>query len=94
MDTDLVRLAQNGDKGAFTSLAAAMADRFLAASHRILRDISLAEDATQRPRFVWAAVAAAAESLVTYQCSSRNTASRSRRPPARLAAVSLDGSVG
>jgi hypothetical protein len=43
MDTDLVELAQNGDKAAFTSLAAAMADRFLAASHRILRDISLAE---------------------------------------------------
>jgi RNA polymerase sigma-70 factor (ECF subfamily) len=48
MDTDLVRLAQNGDKGAFTSLAAALADRFLAASNRILRDISLAEDATQQ----------------------------------------------
>jgi RNA polymerase sigma-70 factor (ECF subfamily) len=48
MDTDLVRLAQNGDKGAFTSLAAALADRFLAASHRILRDLSLAEDATQQ----------------------------------------------
>jgi RNA polymerase sigma-70 factor (ECF subfamily) len=48
MDTELVRSAQNGDKGAFTSLAAAMADRFLAASHRILRDISLAEDATQQ----------------------------------------------
>jgi len=48
MDTDLVRLAQQGDKGAFTSLAAAVADRFLAASHRILRDLSLAEDATQQ----------------------------------------------
>ena len=48
MDTNLVRLAQNGDKGAFTSLAAAMADRFLATSHRILRDLSLAEDATQQ----------------------------------------------
>jgi RNA polymerase sigma-70 factor (ECF subfamily) len=48
MDTDLVRLAQSGDKGAFTSLAAARADRFLAASHRILRDLSLAEDATQQ----------------------------------------------
>jgi RNA polymerase sigma-70 factor, ECF subfamily len=48
MDTDLVRLAQDGDRGAFTSLAAAMADRFLAASHRILRDLSLAEDATQQ----------------------------------------------
>src|SRR6201988_5197951 len=48
MDTDLVKLAQNGDKGAFTTLAAERADRFLAASHRILRDFSLAEDATQQ----------------------------------------------
>jgi RNA polymerase sigma-70 factor (ECF subfamily) len=48
MDTDLVKLAQNGDKGAFTTLAAARADRFLAASHRIQRDFSLAEDATQQ----------------------------------------------
>jgi RNA polymerase sigma-70 factor (ECF subfamily) len=48
MDTDLVILAQNGDKAAFTSLAAAMADRFLAVSRRILRDIDLAEDATQQ----------------------------------------------
>jgi RNA polymerase sigma-70 factor (ECF subfamily) len=48
MDTELVTLAQNGDKGAFTSLAAAIADRFLATSHRILGDIDLAEDATQQ----------------------------------------------
>jgi RNA polymerase sigma-70 factor (ECF subfamily) len=48
MDTDLVRLAQAGDKEAFTSLAAARADRFLATSHRILGDINLAEDATQQ----------------------------------------------
>ena len=48
MDTELVESAQHGDKGAFTSLAAAMADRFLATSHRILRDMSLAEDATQQ----------------------------------------------
>ena len=48
MDTELVESAQHGDKGAFTSLAAAVADRFLATSHRILRDISLAEDATQQ----------------------------------------------
>ena len=27
MDTDLVKLAMNGDKGAFTALAAARADR-------------------------------------------------------------------
>jgi RNA polymerase sigma-70 factor (ECF subfamily) len=48
MDTDLVVRAQNGDKGAFATLAAARADRYLAASHRILRDIALAEDATQQ----------------------------------------------
>ena len=48
MDTELVKSAQHGDKGAFTSLAAAVADRFLATSHRILRDLSLAEDATQQ----------------------------------------------
>jgi RNA polymerase sigma-70 factor (ECF subfamily) len=48
MDTELVKLAQNGDKAAFTSLAAAMADRYLAVSRRILRDIGLAEDATQQ----------------------------------------------
>src|SRR5437667_12115869 len=48
MDTDLVKLAQTGDKGAFTTLAAARADQFLAASHRILRDLALAEDATQQ----------------------------------------------
>jgi RNA polymerase sigma-70 factor (ECF subfamily) len=48
MDTDLVKLAQHGDKGAFTTLAGLRADRFLAASHRILRDLSLAEDATQQ----------------------------------------------
>jgi len=48
MDTDLVIAAQNGDKGAFTALAAARVDRFIAASHRILRDLALAEDATQQ----------------------------------------------
>ncbi len=48
MDTDLVILAQHGDKGAFGLIAAAIADRFLAVSRRILRDIDLAEDATQQ----------------------------------------------
>ncbi len=48
MDSDLVVLAQHGDKGAFATLAAARANRYLAASHRILRDIALAEDATQQ----------------------------------------------
>jgi RNA polymerase sigma-70 factor (ECF subfamily) len=48
MDTDLVARAQQGDKDAFAVLAAERADRYLAASHRILRDLSLAEDATQQ----------------------------------------------
>jgi RNA polymerase sigma-70 factor (ECF subfamily) len=48
METDLVILAQHGDKGAFGLLAARIADRFLAVSRRILRDIDLAEDATQQ----------------------------------------------
>src|SRR5215203_2257048 len=48
MDTDLVIRAQRGDKGAFADLASQIADRYLALSRRILRDLSLAEDATQQ----------------------------------------------
>src|SRR5262245_59923278 len=48
MDTDLVKRAQGGDQEAFSLLAASIADRFLATSHRILSDIDLAEDATQQ----------------------------------------------
>jgi RNA polymerase sigma-70 factor (ECF subfamily) len=48
MDTDLVIRAQGGDQEAFADLVYAIADRFLAVSHRILSDISLAEDATQQ----------------------------------------------
>jgi RNA polymerase sigma-70 factor (ECF subfamily) len=48
MDTDLVTRAQGGDQEAFADLVYAVADRFLAVSHRILGDIELAEDATQQ----------------------------------------------
>ncbi len=48
MDTDLVARAQKGDRDAFAILAADRADRYLATSHRILRDLSLAVDATQQ----------------------------------------------
>jgi RNA polymerase sigma-70 factor (ECF subfamily) len=48
MDTDLVTRAQGGDQEAFADLVYAIADRFLAVSHRILSDIDLAEDATQQ----------------------------------------------
>jgi RNA polymerase sigma-70 factor (ECF subfamily) len=48
MDTDLVVRAQRGDKAAYADLAAGIADRYLAVARRILRDIDLAEDATQQ----------------------------------------------
>jgi RNA polymerase sigma-70 factor (ECF subfamily) len=48
MDTELVIRAQAGDEEAFASLAVAVGDRLHAVSHRILRDIDLAEDATQQ----------------------------------------------
>jgi RNA polymerase sigma-70 factor (ECF subfamily) len=48
MDTDLVSRAQRGDEEAFASLAVAVGTRLHAVSHRILRDIELAEDATQQ----------------------------------------------
>ena len=48
MDTDLVTRAQGGDQEAFADLVYAVADRFLAVSHRILSDIGLAEDASQQ----------------------------------------------
>lgn len=47
MDADLVIRAQHGDQQAFASLAVAVGDRLHALSHRILRDVDLAEDATQ-----------------------------------------------
>jgi RNA polymerase sigma-70 factor (ECF subfamily) len=48
MDTELVIRAQRGDEGAFASLAVAAGDRLHAVAHRILRDIDLAENATQQ----------------------------------------------
>jgi RNA polymerase sigma-70 factor (ECF subfamily) len=48
MDTDLVVRAQRGDKEAYALLATAMASRFLGVARRILRDLDLAEDATQQ----------------------------------------------
>jgi RNA polymerase sigma factor (sigma-70 family) len=48
MDADLVIRAQRGDKGAYGLLATEIADRLLAVSRRIRRDIDLAEDATQQ----------------------------------------------
>ncbi len=48
MDTELVLRVQNGDEQAFASLAVPLGNRLHAVAHRILRDIDLAEDATQQ----------------------------------------------
>jgi len=48
MDDELVIRAQHGDEEAFASLAVACGGRLHAVAHRILRDIDLAEDATQQ----------------------------------------------
>ena len=48
MDTDLVVQAQRGDEEAFASLAVAVGGRLHAVAHRSLRDLDLAEDATQQ----------------------------------------------
>jgi RNA polymerase sigma-70 factor (ECF subfamily) len=48
MDVELVIEAQHGDRAAYTLLATEIADRLLAVARRILRDIDLAEDATQQ----------------------------------------------
>jgi DNA-directed RNA polymerase specialized sigma24 family protein len=48
VDTELVKRAQHGDRQAFGLLAVDIATRFLAISRRILRDLDLAEDATQQ----------------------------------------------
>ena len=48
MDTDLVVRAQHGDKSAYALLAGSFADQFLGIARRILRDLDLAEDATQQ----------------------------------------------
>jgi RNA polymerase sigma-70 factor (ECF subfamily) len=48
VDLELVMRAKRGDRAAFELLAAEIATRFLAVARRILRDIDLAEDATQQ----------------------------------------------
>ncbi|HEX7224087.1 MAG TPA: sigma-70 family RNA polymerase sigma factor [Candidatus Limnocylindria bacterium] len=48
MDSELVIRAQRGDESAFAALAQSAADRLHAVAHRILRDLELADDATQQ----------------------------------------------
>ena len=48
MEPEIVIRAQHGDEAAYAVLAAEIAIRFLAVARRILRDLDLAEDATQQ----------------------------------------------
>jgi len=48
MDRDLVEQAQRGDREAFAILARTRGDTLFAIARRILRDVSLAEDAVQQ----------------------------------------------
>ncbi|HTG41470.1 MAG TPA: sigma factor, partial [Methylomirabilota bacterium] len=48
MQAGLVERAQGGDQEAFAALATASADRCYALAYRILRDMHLAQDATQQ----------------------------------------------
>ena len=48
MEHELVQRAQGGDEAAFSELAYAIGDRLFTVAQRILRDIDLAEDATQQ----------------------------------------------
>ena len=48
MDHTLVARAQKGDEEAFAAICVSTGNRLYAVAHRILRDITLAEDATQQ----------------------------------------------
>jgi RNA polymerase sigma-70 factor (ECF subfamily) len=48
VDTDLVIRAQRGDRDAYAVLVTRVTSRFVAVARRILRDVDLAEDATQQ----------------------------------------------
>jgi RNA polymerase sigma-70 factor, ECF subfamily len=48
VNQELVAKAQDGDEAAFAEIAYAVANRLFTVAHRILRDVDLAEDATQQ----------------------------------------------
>jgi RNA polymerase sigma-70 factor (ECF subfamily) len=99
LDTDLVTRVQGGDQEAFADLVDAVADRFLALSHRILRDIDLAQDATQQALLsVWqdlphlrdpARFEAWSYRLLVRACYAEGRKSRRWMPNLRL--LSVDG---
>ena len=80
VDAELVKQAQHGDREAFGLLAAELAPRLLAVSRRILRDLDLAEDATQQALVaIWREL----PQLGRRSASSTAPEASARRDPAR-----------
>ncbi len=94
MDTDLIGRAQGGDQEAFASLVDAVGGRLQAVAHRILRDIDLAEDATQQALLsIWRDLPqlrdpgrfdAWSYRLLVHACYAEGRRSRGRVPTLRL----------
>jgi RNA polymerase sigma-70 factor (ECF subfamily) len=94
MDIDHVVRAQSGDEEAFALLAVSHGDRLHAVAHRILRDLELAEDATQQALLnIWrdlpklrdpARFEAWAYRLLVRACYAEGRRSQSWKPGLRL----------
>jgi RNA polymerase sigma-70 factor (ECF subfamily) len=94
MQTDLVEKAQDGDEQAFASLIVSVGDRLHAVAHRILRDATLAEDATQQALLtIWRDLPQLREPqrfdvwsyrVLVHACYAESRRSRSQIPNIRL----------
>ena len=104
MTTDLVVRAQRGDREAYALLASTLAGRFLAVARRVLRDLDLAEDATQQALLsVWqdlpqlrdpARFEAWSYRILVRACYVEGRRERRRAPNLRLLATEQDAADG
>jgi RNA polymerase sigma factor (sigma-70 family) len=102
MDETLVVRAQRGDEEAFAILAVGVGHRLHAVAHRILRDLSLAEDATQQALLaLWRDLPqlrepgrfeAWAYRVLVRTCYAESRRERRRRPPS-IRLLPADGDV-
>ena len=105
VDADLIGRAQRGDQEAFASLVDAIGGRLQAVAHRILRDIDLAEDATQQALLsIWRDLPQLRDPdrfdawcyrLLVHACYAEGRRSRGRLPTVRLMSsagpIAVDG---
>jgi RNA polymerase sigma-70 factor (ECF subfamily) len=101
VDPDLVVRAQGGDEEAFATLAVVIGGRLNAVAHRILREVDLAEDATQQALLsIWRDLPGLRDPgrfeawcyrVVVRACYSQGRASRQWAPDLRL--LPSDGAV-